>query len=181
MGLSEIQAGRTTEGEAWIQRALARHGYPGVVHVRVGQLYEGLNQPATALEHYKQAAAVDPNETSVQFVTGRALFSAGKDQEALAPLEIARTGRERDAATRLLVLALTRLGRHQDANRVVRDLDPNRWTPDIAREFAVAVGQLGQINATDVEALAPDDVVPAGGLVRPCRAAGVGHGGLLAP
>lgn len=146
MGLSEIQAGRTTEGEAWIQRAIARHGYPGVVHVRVGQLYEGLNQPATALEHYKQAAALDPNETSVQFVTGRALFSAGKDQEALAPLEIARTGRERDAATRLLVLALTRLGRQQDANRVVRDLDPNRWTADIAREFAVAIGQLGRVD-----------------------------------
>ena len=109
MGLSEIQAGRIPEGEAWIQRAAARHGYPGVVHVRVGQLYESRDQPAAALEHYKQAAALDPTETSVQFVMGRALFAAGKDQEALAPLETARTGRERDAATRLLVLAFTRL------------------------------------------------------------------------
>ncbi|HYN09396.1 MAG TPA: tetratricopeptide repeat protein [Vicinamibacterales bacterium] len=146
MGLSEIRAGRTTEGEAWIQRATTRHGHQGVVHVRVGQLYESRDQLAAALEHYKQAAALDPKETSVQFVTGRALFAAGKDQDALAPLEAARAGRERDAATQLLVLAFTRLGRHQDANRVVRDLDPNRWTAEIAREFAGAVGQLGRVD-----------------------------------
>jgi tetratricopeptide (TPR) repeat protein len=146
MGLSEIQAGRTAEGEAWIQRAIGRHGYPGVVHIRVGQLYESRDQPAAALEHYKQAAAIDPHETSVQFVIGRALFGAGKDQEAIVPLEAARAGRERDAATRLLVLALTRLGREQDASRVVRDLDPNRWSADIAREFAGAVGQVGRVD-----------------------------------
>jgi tetratricopeptide (TPR) repeat protein len=146
MGLSEIQGGRTAEGEAWIRRAIARHGYPGVVHLRVGQLYESLDQPAAALDHYRQAAALDPNETSVQFVIGRALFAAGKDQEALAPLERARTGRERDAATRLLVLALTRLARHEDASRVVRDLEPNRWSADTAREFADAIGLLGRFD-----------------------------------
>ncbi len=146
MGLSEIQGGRTSEGEAWIRRALARHGHPGVVHVRVGQMYESLNQPAAAVDHYKQAAAIDPNETSVQFVTGRALFAAGKVQEALAPLETARAGRESDAATRLLVLAFIRLNRQEDANRVVRALDPNRWTADIAREFANAVAEFGRID-----------------------------------
>jgi hypothetical protein len=40
---------------------------------------------------------------------------------------------------------------------------------------AVAVGQLRQIHATDLKVIAPDDVVPAGRLVRPCRAAGVAH------
>ena len=146
MGLAEIQAGRTSDGEAWIKRAAARHGYPGVVHVRVGQLYESRNEPAAALEHYKQAAALDPAEPSVQFVIGRALFAAGKDQEALEPLQRARASREGDAATRLLVLAFTRLGRQDDANRAVRELDPNRWTAEIAREFASAAAQLGRVD-----------------------------------
>jgi tetratricopeptide (TPR) repeat protein len=146
MGLSEIQAGRASAGEAWVQRASTRYGYPGLVHVRVGQLYESQNQPAAALEHYRKAAALDPAETSIQLVIGRALFAEGKDQEALEPLERARSGRERDAATRLLVLAYTRLEKHGDANRVVRDLDPNRWTADIAREFAGAVAQLGRVD-----------------------------------
>jgi len=146
MGLFEIQNGGTSQGEAWIQRAVMRHGYPGVVHVRVGQLYESQNQFGAALDHYKQAAVLDPHEPSVQFVTGRALFSAGKDQEAVEALERARAGRERDAATRLLVLAYTRLGRREDANRVVRDLDPDRWNVDIAREFAAALAQLGRVD-----------------------------------
>jgi tetratricopeptide (TPR) repeat protein len=146
MGLFEIQNGRIPEGEAWIQRALLRHGHPGVVHVRVGQIYESRNQPAAALEHYKQAATLDPGEPSVQFVTGRALFTSGKDEEAVAALERARSGRERDAATRLLVLAYTRLGRRDDANRVVRDLDPNRWSAELAREFAGALAQLGRVD-----------------------------------
>ena len=146
MGMSEIQAGRTAEGEAWILRAAPRYGYPGVVHVRVGQLYESQDQAAAALVHYEKAAELDPGDASLQFVIGRALFSAGKDQEAMVRLERARAGRERDGATRLLVLALTRQGRHDDANRVVRDLDPNRWTADVAREFAGAVGQLGRVD-----------------------------------
>ena len=41
---------------------------------------------------------------------------------------------------------------------------------------AVAAGQLRQLHATDTKVFALDDVVPAGRLVRPCRAAGVGHG-----
>jgi len=146
MGLFEIQNGQTAQGEAWIQRALMRHGYPGVVHVRVGQLYESQNQFGAALDHYKQAAVLDPHEPSVQFVTGRALFAAGKNQEAVEALERARAGREQDAATRLLVLAYTRLGRREDANRVVRDLDPDRWNGDIAREFAGALAQLGRVD-----------------------------------
>ena len=39
-----------------------------------------------------------------------------------------------------------RLERHDDANRVVRDLDPARWSADIAREFAAAIGQAGRID-----------------------------------
>ena len=146
MGLLEIRNGRTVDGEAWIRRALVRHGYPGVVHVRVGQLYESQNQPAAALEHYKQAANLDPGQPSVQFVTGRALFAAGKDEEAVAALERARAGPERDAATRVLVLAYTRLGRKEDADRAVRDLDPSRWNADLAREFAGALAQLGRVD-----------------------------------
>jgi tetratricopeptide (TPR) repeat protein len=146
MGLYEIQAGRAVEGEVWIGRGLAKQGYPALVHARAGQLYEAQNQPAAALEHYQKAVALDPNAISIQLAIGRALFAGGKDQEALAPLERARAGPDRDAATRLLVLTYTRLGRHDDASRVVRDLDPNRWTADIAREFADAIGLVGRFD-----------------------------------
>jgi tetratricopeptide (TPR) repeat protein len=146
LGLYEIQAGRPSDGEAWIRRGLERQGYPAMVHLRAGQLYESKNDQAAALGHYAKAAAADPASSAVQLVTARALYGSGRYQEALAPLEKARTGRDRDAATRLLVLTYTRLERHDDANRVVRDLDPARWSADIAREFAAAIGQAGRID-----------------------------------
>ena len=45
---------------------------------------------------------------------------------------------------------------------------------------AVPVGRVRQIHATDLEVFAPDDVVPAGRLIGPRRAAGVVHGPRIA-
>jgi len=146
MGLFEIQSGRPESGEAWLTKALARHGFPGVVHLRAGQLYETKGQPEPALAHYREAQKIDPNEPALPFVIGRTLFQQGKDADAVVELEKARAGPQRDPATRLLVLALSRLGRTADVNAIIHDLDPSRWTVEQSREFALALTTLGRVD-----------------------------------
>ena len=146
MGLLEIQADRFAEGEAWIVRAAANHNLPDIVHMRAGQIYELRNQPGPAVTHYRKALALNPNEPALHYSLGRALYKERKDAEAVASLERARVGRQADAATRLLVLALTRLDRTADANAAVRTLNPSRWDADTAREFAVSLADVGRID-----------------------------------
>jgi tetratricopeptide (TPR) repeat protein len=146
MGLQEIQADRFAEGEAWITKAAANHHLPDIVHLRAGQIYEMRNQPAPAITHYRKALAMNPNEPALHFALGRALYKQRQDADAVAALERARGGRHADAATRLLVLALSRLGRPQEANAAVRTLDPSRWDADTAREFALSLADVDRID-----------------------------------
>jgi len=146
MGLQEIQVDRYAEGEAWIDRAAARHPLPDIVHLRAGQIYELRNQPGPAVAHYRKALAMVPNDPALHFALGRALYKERNDAEAVAELERARVGRQADSATRLLVLALTRLGRTADANTAVRTLDPARWDADTAREYAMSLADVGRID-----------------------------------
>jgi tetratricopeptide (TPR) repeat protein len=146
MGLQEIQADRFAEGESWIDRAAAHHRLPGVVRLRAGQIYELRNQPVPAAAQYRKGLAVDPDQPALHFALGRALFKDGKDVEAVAELERARIGAQADAATRLLVLALTRLDRTADANAAVRTLDPARWDAETAREYALSLTEVGRVD-----------------------------------
>jgi tetratricopeptide (TPR) repeat protein len=146
MGLQEIQVDRFSEGEAWIERAAARHHLPDVVHLRAGQIYELRNQPGPAVAHYRKALAINPGEPTLHYSLGRALYKEGQYAEAVASLERARVGRQADAATRLLVLALTRLDRATDANAAVRALNPARWDADTAREFAISLADVGRVD-----------------------------------
>ena len=146
MGLLEIQADRFAEAEVWIDRAVANHHVPDIVHMRAGQIYELRNQPGPAVAHYRKALALNPNEPALNYSLGRALYKERKDAEAVASLERARVGRQADSATRLLVLALTRLDRTAEANAAVRTLNPSRWDADTAREFALSLADVGRID-----------------------------------
>ncbi len=146
MGLFDIRTGRDADGEAWIAKALPNHGAPVVVHLRAGQLYESMNRPADAIVHYQAGLALAPAEPSLHFAMGRALFGSGDDARAVDELQRARSGPQGDAATRVLVLALSRLGRRDEANQVVRTLDPARWNADQAREFAVGLANAGRVD-----------------------------------
>jgi tetratricopeptide (TPR) repeat protein len=127
-------------------RAAANHNLPDIVHMRAGQIYELRNQPGPAVTHYRKALALNPNEPALHYSLGRALYKEGKDTEAVASLERARVGRQADSATRLLVLALTRLDRTADANAAVRTLNPARWDAETAREFALSLADVGRID-----------------------------------
>lgn len=146
MGLTEIQADRYAEAEVWLDRAAASHNLPDIVHMRAGQIYELRNQPGPAATHYRRGLALNPNEPSLHYSLGRALYKEHKDAEAVASLERARVGRQADSATRLLVLALTRLNRTDDANTAVRTLNPARWDADTAREFALSLADVGRLD-----------------------------------
>ena len=146
MGLTEIQQGHVAEGEAWVQRALARHVSAGLVHVRVGQVYETLSKPGEAIAHYRQALVTDPKEPAVHFVLGRALFASGDLNAAVRELAGARVGPQQDAASRLLVVALAKSNRRDETNAVIRDLDPARWNADQSRQFAAAIAEAGRVD-----------------------------------
>lgn len=159
-GMYEIRTGKVAEGEEWIQRALQKHPAPIGVQLRVGQLYDTMNRPSDAIAHYRAALAIAPNDPTVHFAIGRAMFAAGQDADAVAELQQARAGPQGDAATRVLVLALSRLGRRDEANQLVRTLDPSRWTADQAREFAVGLATVGRL---DLSATAWQRAAEAGG------------------
>ena len=146
MGLYDIRTGRQEQGEAWVARALARSGAPATIDLRVGQLYESMNRPSDAIVRYRAGLSHNPTDASLQFALGRALFAAGQDAEAVSELERARAGSQGDAATRVLVLALSRMGRTVDANRLVQTLDPAHWTADQAREFAAGLASVGRLD-----------------------------------
>jgi tetratricopeptide (TPR) repeat protein len=144
--LLDIEAGRAANGEAWLARALPHHPVPGVVHVRAGQVYEAAERLPEAIAHYRQAVAIDPNEPAAHFVLGRALFHARHDDEALAELARAVPGPQEDTARRIHVLALARLGRNDEADRMMAALDPGKWDVDQARGFAAALADVGRID-----------------------------------
>lgn len=146
MGLNEIQDGRVAEGEAWVQRAIARNAQAGLVHVRVGQTYETLQKPGEAIAHYKQALVTNPKEPAVHFVLGRAYFASGDLSAAIRELAGARVGPQQDSASRLLVIALAKAGRVDETNTVIHDLDPARWNADQSRQFAAAIADAGRVD-----------------------------------
>ncbi len=146
MGLTEIQGGRVAEGEAWVQRAIARKAPAGLVHIRAGQTYETQGKAGEAIAHYKQALVTDPKEPVIHFVLGRALISSGDLSGAIRELAGARIGPQQDAASRLLVIALARSNRQEETNTVIHDLDPARWNADQSRQFAAAIADAGRVD-----------------------------------
>ncbi len=148
MALYDIRTGREPEAEVWVARAVPRHPTPAAAQLRVGQLYESMNRPADALVHYRAGLAIDSADSALHLAVGRALFAAGQDAEAIPELERARSGPQGDTATRVLVLALSRLGRRDEANAAVRTLDPERWNADQAREFAVGLASIGRLDSS---------------------------------
>ncbi len=144
MGLMEIEAGRRAEGESWIDRAAAEHAFAGAVHVRAGQAYEAGNAFADAVRHYDQALVIDPDEASVHFVRGRALYYLGRLDDARVSLERARSGPQADAAVRLLVLTAVRTGDDAAALRLSAALTPEAWTAEEARLYGRELVDLGR-------------------------------------
>ncbi|HUL74333.1 MAG TPA: glycosyltransferase family 39 protein [Vicinamibacterales bacterium] len=146
LGLYDIRTGKVPEGETLVASALPRHADPAIVQLRVGQLYETMNRPSDAITHYEAGLKLDGSDLALHFAYGRALFAVGRDADALPELTRAQSGPQGDAATRVMVLALSRLGRRDEANQMVRTLDPARWNADQAREFAVGLASVGRVD-----------------------------------
>jgi len=89
MGLYEIDRGRVTEGERWISNALNTYGhpFPGVVHLRAGQAHEAAGRYPEALDHYRKAIAIDPEEPTIRVGAARVLNSLSQPGEAVALLD----------------------------------------------------------------------------------------------
>jgi tetratricopeptide (TPR) repeat protein len=89
MGLYEIDRGRVTEGERWISNALNTYGhpFPGVVHLRAGQAHEAAGRNAEALDHYRKAGTIDPDEPTIRIGAARVLNGLQQPAEAVAELD----------------------------------------------------------------------------------------------
>ena len=114
MGLLELERGNVAAGESWIARAVARHGFPGVVHLRAGQVLESRSQFSEALTHYQQALAIDPGESSLRLTTGRLLTRMGRLDEARTEFDRVSDAALRGAVAReyeRLGLAMAMAGR----------------------------------------------------------------------
>jgi tetratricopeptide (TPR) repeat protein len=114
MGLYEIDRGRVTEGERWISLAIGAdgHPFPGVAHLRAAQAHEAAGRSAEALDHYRKAIAIDPDEPTIRIGAARILVGLGRPGEALADLDRVaqgvmdeQTGREYERAGLTAILA----------------------------------------------------------------------------
>ncbi|HVQ42566.1 MAG TPA: glycosyltransferase family 39 protein [Vicinamibacterales bacterium] len=89
MGLHEIDRGLVTDGERWISNALNTYGhpFPGVVHLRAAQAHEAAGRNAEALDHYRRASAIDPDEPTLRIGAARVLNGLQQPAEAVASLD----------------------------------------------------------------------------------------------
>jgi tetratricopeptide (TPR) repeat protein len=118
IGLFELEQGRVTEGESWIARAVATHGFPGVAHFRAGQLHESKGRPGDALTHYQLAIALDPAQPELHVAAARVLNEMKRPDQAIAELDRTEPGELDDSVAREYEragLALVLSGRTSDA------------------------------------------------------------------
>lgn len=84
----------------------------------LGELARKARQWNEAIEHFGRAARFDPTLTDALVGLGKALLSAGRVEEAVAPLQdAARLAPEDMVAHYQLALAYRRLGRQEDSDR----------------------------------------------------------------
>jgi Tfp pilus assembly protein PilF/4-amino-4-deoxy-L-arabinose transferase-like glycosyltransferase len=118
MGLYELDQNRVSEGESWIVRAVVSHPFPGVAHLRAGQMHESKGRFADALAHYRAASAIDPDEPSLHIAAARVLTQLRNPDEAIAELNRVPPGRSDEDVAREYEqagLALVLNGRPADA------------------------------------------------------------------
>jgi tetratricopeptide (TPR) repeat protein len=62
------------------------------VHLRTGQAHEAAGRNAEALEHYRKAIAIDPDEPTLRVSAARVLNSLNQPGEAVASLNLVPDG-----------------------------------------------------------------------------------------
>ena len=118
MGLYDLEQNRVSEGESWIARAVGSHPFPGVAHLRAGQIHESKGRFADALTHYRAAIVIDPDEPSLHLAAARVLTQMKNPKSAIAELDRIAPGRFDESAAReyeRVGLALVLTGRPADA------------------------------------------------------------------
>ena len=154
MGLLELERGNVAAGQSWIARAVPRHGFPGVVHLRAGQMLESRSQFAEALTHYQQALAIDPDESSLHLAAGRLLTRMGRFEDAQAALDRITLARVTNVALRAsaareyerLGLALATSGRVGESVSVFeKAAAADARSASIRLNLAVALASTGRI------------------------------------
>jgi Tfp pilus assembly protein PilF len=145
MGLYELEQNRVGEGESWIARAVGSHPFPGVAHLRAGQMHESKGRFADALAHYRAAIAIDPDEPSLRIAAARVLTQIKNPDAAVEELDRVAPGRFDDGVAREYEragLALVLTGRPADATGVFAKAiarDPHVASFHLNRAVALAM------------------------------------------
>jgi adenylate cyclase len=152
-------------------RALKLDPQSAEVHVAAGQGFSMEQRYAEAAAEFERAIELEPTLFDAHYYYARACFKSGDLEKSLRLFEQAQGIRPEDHDTAYLVgLALTQLGRHDEARRaqeralerVSKYLELN---PDEARPYVLGAGALARLGETErarrwierAMSLAPDD------------------------
>ena len=123
-----LSQGRTEEAIAWAQRASELDPLAGLGS-NVGWILFQARHYDEAIRELRRVLAVSPEDAYALLVPGFALIATGQPDQAIAPLEKARSLSERSSAViGVLVRAYAHAGRRGDALRLLEELKRRKKT-----------------------------------------------------
>lgn len=136
-----VEQGRLDEAERYVASVAATHSHPGVLHFKVAEALAAANRFEAAIEHYRQALAIDGARPAIELPLGQALVVVGRAAEAVPHLGAAFDAAfRRDVAATWLVRAMVLAGQRDRALALIDTL-----ADDIAAQRAETAADLGAL------------------------------------
>lgn len=152
MGAAYAELGVPDSARWAYEQALAQDSTNASTHMRYGQFLEETGDLEAALEHSRQAQALQPDRPNYQFAVGSQLYQLGRLEEAVDPLRRAADARLLHyPAQYTLGQVLVRLGEDEDAERYLARADTARELMDRITTLQEAVAQQPDAVASWIE------------------------------
>lgn len=87
IGIVLTRAGRFTEAETFLRRALRENGKSDATHHNYGVVLRSLSRPEAALQHFSQALQINPKFAETWNLRGAVLLDLNRPLEAIADFE----------------------------------------------------------------------------------------------
>jgi tetratricopeptide (TPR) repeat protein len=140
-----VEQGRFEEAERYVASVAPTHSHPGILHYRMAEALSAANRLEAAIEHYRQAIAIDGARPAITLPLGQALVVVGRAAEGVPHLTTAfEAGYRGDVAATWLVRALAMAGERNRALAVIDALSDDIATsrPENASDLGTLALQL---------------------------------------
>jgi tetratricopeptide (TPR) repeat protein len=147
-----VERGAYDEARTYAGQVSPHHAHPGVLAYRLGLAYLEARRDSDAIESFRRAEAVDGPRAAILLPLGRALMSAGRPAEAVAPLRTTYdAGYDAHEAGPLLVRALVLTGRVEEAARLVASMPDTvaADSPEVSLDFGTLALEQGDTVAAE--------------------------------